>query len=86
MLNLPGASIQKLMNVSDSVLVTDSTSEVRAVLVAVTDAPALHAHAHHGAPPLFPTGAPADCGDERGVRVAQSGHVVLEGDAPGACH
>ena len=57
MLNLPGASIQKLMNVSDSVLVTDSTSEVRAVLVAVTDAPALHAHAHHGAPPLFPTGA-----------------------------
>jgi hypothetical protein len=52
MLNLPGASIQKLMNVSDSVLVTDSTSEVRAVLVAVTDAPALHAHAHHGAPPL----------------------------------
>ena len=36
MLNLPGASIQKLMNVSDSVLVTDSTSEVQAVLESVT--------------------------------------------------
>ena len=53
MLNLPGASIQKLMNVSDSVFVTDSTSEVRAVLVM----PRPCMHTLITALPLFPTGA-----------------------------